>query len=349
MKGDPLGGALLLDDPRYLRFLADAHPHLEISEARLEVPSFIAPLDVREPLLPGVTRALLQVGAHLSPAHVTPPSLFLGTPFERYEQTHLVDNTADPEGLTGRARRFAEERGLELVVITCVSPHAEQLTAFIDAGFVALPSFPDTLVPLATADLDAHLLSLPPGDRSGIRRNIRRFERAGHRLERLSTSRRDAAALYEAYLPMFERATVKWYPHTPAYFEGVAELDERVRLTVARTRDGALCGFVINFDDGDAFHAGRIGVSPGYYKKDAVYFRLLYHVLEESLALGARRLVLEPTGYRMKRHLGARRRRLVNLVLGVSPSWRLLLSTMAGVGRRALSHLDRRRVLEGRY
>lgn len=344
-----MSGAQLLDDPRYLRFLAASHPELAISDERLEVPSFIAPLDVREPLLPGFTRALLEVGAHLSPSHVTPPSLFLGTPFERYDQTRLLDDVDDPAGLAGRAQEIAARQDLDLVVITCVSPHAARLGAFLDAGFVALPSFPDTLVPLSARDLDGHLSSLPPGDRSGIRRNIRRFERAGHRLERLVTSRREADALFDAYLPMFERATVKWYPHTRAYFEGVADLDERVRLTVARTREGEVCGFVINFDDGDAFHAGRIGVTPSFYKKDAVYFRLLYHVLEESLEAGAQRLILEPTGYRMKRHLGARRRRLMNLVLGVSPTWRLLLSTLSGVGRKALSHLDNRRILERRY
>ena len=41
---------------KYLEFIAETHPHLELRLDRFEVPSFFAPLDVREPLKPGVLR-----------------------------------------------------------------------------------------------------------------------------------------------------------------------------------------------------------------------------------------------------------------------------------------------------
>lgn len=342
-------GIRLLDDGRYLRFLSQTHPELDISISRFEVPSFVAPLDVREPLLPGVFRALLNVGLRLTPSHVMPATLFLGTPFERYDQTELLSQLHDPVVLAETSRRYAERMGLELVVFTCVRADHPAIAPLLRAGFYALPSFPDTVVPLVGQDFDTHLLSLPPGDRSGIRRNIRRFERGGHRLERVYDSKDRGTELFAAYQPMYERATVKWIPHTEGYFAGIAALDERVHLTVAKNEAGDLLGFVINFADGDAFHAGRIGVRPDYYRRDAVYFRLLYHVLSESLHHGASRLVLEPTGYRMKRHLGARRKPLVNLVQGVSPTWRLLLSSSRGIGKMALSHLENRKILERHY
>jgi hypothetical protein len=350
-----VGARPLLDDVRYRRFLADTHPELRFDDERLDLPSYIAPLDVREPMLPGPLREMVRMGAPLSPVALKPRSLFLGSPFERYDQTQLLDDVRAPEALAEQARAVAEGEGLELVVLTCVAPDHERMGRWVEAGFRALPSFPDTVLPLVAPTFDGQLRSLPPGDRSGIRRNVRRFERAGHRLERLSSSREEADALWRAYLPMYERATVKWLPHTRDYFARVAELDEQVHLTVARNDDDEVIGFVINFEDllGDdhqrRFHAGRIGVDPRYHKKDAVYFRLMYHVVEESIARGGTHLSLEPTGYRMKRHLGARRRQLVNLVMGVSPSWRLTLSTLAPVGRALLRHLDDKGKLERIY
>lgn len=350
-----VGARPLLDDVRYRRFLADTHPELHFDDDRLDVPSYVAPLDVREPMLPGLMRNAVRVGAPISPVAVKPKSLFIGSPFERYDQSHLLDDVRAPESLAQQARAVAEHDGLELVVVTCVDPRHERMGRWTDAGFRALPSFPDTVLPLVAPTFDGQLRMLPPEDRNGIRRNVRRFERAGHRLERLSSSRNEADALWRAYLPMYERATVKWLPHSREYFARVAELDEQVHLTVAKTADDEIIGFVINFEDlrGDdhqrRFHAGRIGVDPRFHKKDAVYFRLMYHVIEESIARGGTHLSLEPTGYRMKRHLGATRRQLVNLVMGVSPSWRLLLATMAPVGRALLRHLDDKGKLERIY
>ncbi|MCB9652120.1 MAG: GNAT family N-acetyltransferase, partial [Deltaproteobacteria bacterium] len=158
--------------------------------------------------------------------------------------------------------------------------------------------------------------------------------------------------LFAAYRPFFERATVRWQPHSEAYFRRLSELGPRARITAAMTDDGDVAGFVVNFRDGHNFQAGRIGVSPRFDRKDAVYFRLLYHALEESFALSdtrRARLSLEPTGYRMKRHLGARSVPMVNLVMGVNATWRGLLGGFAGVGRRLLRHLEDRVALEQEY
>lgn len=351
----------LLDEDGYLDYLAHTHPELRIERSRLGVPTFVAPLDTREPLLPGFWRSLLHSVRNLTPEHVVPLSLFLGTPFERYDQTHLLDAIRDVDALAARARQEAEAGGLPLVVLTNVSPEHPRVAAWERAGFVSLPSFPDTVVDLPPS-WDAHLSRLPPGDRSGIRRNIRRFEAAGHRLERLHRSREEQHALYEAYRPMYDRAKVRWQPHTPAYFGGLGELDERVHLTVARNDRGELIGFVVSFLDapaevgavgprpaGGGWQGGRVGVRADYHRRDAVYFRLLYHLVESAIALGGHRLSLEPTGYRMKRHLGARAVPLVNLVLGVSASWRMILSSLAPLGRRMLGHLDDLERLEDQY
>ncbi|MFZ9889046.1 MAG: hypothetical protein ACO3JL_16235, partial [Myxococcota bacterium] len=150
----------LLDSRRYRRFLAETHPELQLSEDRLAVPSFIAPLDVREPLLPGYFRdALLQFPALLE-TPLRPTTLFLGTPFEPYDQTHFFEGVSDVPGLVSGARTLAAERGLDLVVVTCVSPGAPFLGAWQREGFVTLQSFPDAVVTLRGHSFEEHLMSL---------------------------------------------------------------------------------------------------------------------------------------------------------------------------------------------
>lgn len=342
----------LLDEPHYRAFLADTHPELLLSDDRLPVPSFVAPLDIREPMRPGLWRDSLEVVKELAPSLVIPRALFLGTPFERYDQTHLLDEVPSPEALWASAERVAHRERAEVVVLTNVSPHHPKIGEWTRAGFIPLPSFPDTVVELRAASLEQHLARLPGPDRSGVRRNIRHFEAAGHRLERLSSSRRDGGQLFAAYWPFFRRASVRWQPHSRAYFARLAELDPRVHLTVARSRLGETLGFIVAFEDERGLQAGRVGVHPDWHRKDAVYFRLLYHVLEEAteLSQGAPvELSLEPTGYRMKRHLGASRRPMVNLIRGARPAWRALLRHTQRVGRAWLAHLDDGHLLETSY
>lgn len=343
--------ALLLD-PRYRRLLAETHPDLHLSDQRLPVPTFVAPLDVREPILPGATRRMVSAFAPVFPGYVVPRSLFLGTPFERYDQSHLLDEVEDVAALAAEAERAARAEDLELVVLCNASPDHPRIQEWFDAGYTPLPSFPDTLVPLDVDDFATHLMRIPQGDRSGVRRNIKKFDRAGHRLARVTDSAPIADALYAAYRPLFERAAVRWQPHTQDYFGRLTELGDAVRLTVAFDPQDEVAGFIVNFEDGTDFQAGRVGINPRYDRRDAVYFRLMYHAVEESLQFASgpqAKLSLEPTGYRMKRHLGATKRSLVNLVRGVSWKWRTLLSGFAGVGRSLLSHLDDERTLERSY
>lgn len=342
----------LLDEPGYRHFLAETHPALGIEDARLGgVPSFLATLDVGEPVMPGRLRRLMDWSRGFVPELVSPRALFLGTPFERYDQSHVLDDIPTVPELTERVVRAARRHGADVAVLTNVRP--ERLDPeWTERGWVTLPSFPDTVVDLDAPTFDAHLKTLPQGDRSGVRRNIKRFQRAGHRLERVYDAAQVGPALYRCYRPFFERATVRWQPHTPAYFAGLTSLGPAVELTVARTERGDLIGFVVAFEDMHGVQAGRIGVHPDYYRRDAVYFRLLYHPLEAALARGSapgQRLSLEPTGYRMKRHLGARKVPLVNLILGVSDTWCILLRQFEHLGRFMLRHLEDRATLERLY
>ncbi|MCB9651909.1 MAG: hypothetical protein H6730_35710, partial [Deltaproteobacteria bacterium] len=112
----------LLLEPGYRRLLAETHPELAIRDDRLDVPTFVAPLDVREPLLHGAVREVVTAFTEVTPGLVLPRALFLGTPFERYDQTHLLDEVHDPAALAAAALEAGRAEDAAVVVMTNVSP-----------------------------------------------------------------------------------------------------------------------------------------------------------------------------------------------------------------------------------
>jgi hypothetical protein len=343
----------LIEDDDHLRWIATTHPDIDLSLDRLALPSFIAPVAVAEALEPGtLTRRLMQGVLRTRRSLVAPDALFLGTPFEPYDQSLLLD-VVDPERLVEDARQVARRLGLELCVLPNVSPAHPRLADWLDAGFTSLPSFPDTQMNVEVTDFDAHLARLPAGDRSGIRRNIRRFERAGHRIERLPSTQGLGRLLHRGYRTFFDRAKVHWLAHTEAYFEGLVGdaglAPDRVHVWAVHAPEAGLVGFIVNFLDGELMHTGRIGVLPEWHPRDRIYFRLLYAAVEDAIASPCTTLSLEPTGYRTKRHLGARKVPLVNLVLGAGATWTQLLRFATPVGRRLLHHLADAHRLDRRF
>jgi len=337
----------LLDADAHVDWIARTHPDLSLSRDRMLLPSFVAPVAVAEALEPrSFTRKLAETALRVRRNLAAPPALFLGTPFEPYDQTGFLGGV-DPAEVRRQALDAAKEKGLELCVLPNVSPESPLLEGWREAGFVSLASFPDTRIDLSPEDFEAHLATLPQGDRSGIRRNGRKFRRAGHRIERIWDSAPHAETLYEAYRTFFDRAKVHWVPYSLDYFRELTSQGPRVRLFGAFNPEDALIGFVLNFEDGRMVHTGRLGVAPAYHHEDRVYFALLYHAIEDALGLqGAEELSLEPTSYRTKRHLGATKVPMVNLVLGTGPTWRCLLSTLTPLGRWMLSHLEDERRLD---
>lgn len=339
----------LLSEPHYVAFLAQTHPALRLSMKRFAVPTYFAHLCVDDALAPG----LLKTGARgvglILPQARQPKALMLGTPFERYEQSELLDSL-DAHHANQTLRALGAQERVDLVALTNISPEHPRLAEWLRLGFVALPSFPDMVMTLNRAQTwDSYLGLLEPRVRESVRRNLRSFDGAQHRLECLENTAEVAPKLYEAYRHFYDRAQVPWLKHSEAYFAGLSALGPGVRVTVARNRSQEVIGFIINFVDAKTWQAGRIGVVPAYFKQNAIYFRLLYHAIEEAIANGADALSLEPTSYRVKRRLGAVYRPMVNLVLGVSPLWRALLATSAGLAKRALAHLSDPRALERHF
>lgn len=331
----------------YVDFLTETHPELEMSRVRLPVPSYRTQIILKDAMRPGSW--LRQIVSALAPVLPSRPrALCIGVPFEPYDQTHLLGRLKDPASFVRACREQTLRCGSGLCFFPNVDPSHPGVDALEREGFRIVPSFPDMRIDLDVDSFEGHLAKIHRDDRSGIRRNIRKFERAGHRLERLRSGE-EHAELFKAYRTFQERALVPWVPHTVEYFRRLPEMHPDVRVHVARSSAGRLLGFVVNFWESGHVQSGRIGVVPEYDRRDSVYFRLLYRAVEDALvAPSARFLSLEPTGYRTKRHLGARRVPLVNLLLGASRFWRAAL-TSAPLARRFLRHLEEPKMLERFY
>ena len=340
----------LIDQPEYAEFIAKSHPALRCSKDDSIGHFFIANLDIAEPLLQGLVRANLELAQSMLPRYLKPKALFLGTPFEPYRQDDVLARLPPLEKMVDGLHMLSSRHRAQCIVMTNVSPTHERCSELLDSGFTLLPSFPDMVLNLRDIEtFEEYLRLLKAGDRSSVRRNLRVFGERGYEIRQIKNSEPISTNLYEAYLPFFNRAKVKWFPHSPEFFRDATDFSNSTRLFVASDADGELAGFAMGYFDGRVYHAGRLGVRPDLFQQDRVYFALLYRFIEDAISLGAKQLSLEPTAYRLKRHLGAKPRPVVNAIMGTSPFWRTALSLGKPLGYRLLRHLNRPKVLEDHY
>ena len=172
----PSDGYSFLESSAYFEYLQKTHPELRMT-VEDGVPYYVAPLKFHEPLRSGWLKTALRALAIYWPRLGAPKALFVGSPFEPYEQTTLGAKTAVLKPLT--LQKLARRHGCGLVVLTNQSPQAEATAAHLKQGFRALPSFPDVelFLPGASfADYLAHqksktrilMLRLTPVRRSRV-------------------------------------------------------------------------------------------------------------------------------------------------------------------------------------
>ncbi len=334
-----------LRSERYIAWLAQTHPQLKIRNDSLGV-TYQAPLQFFEPLKPGFLRKMMRFAALKCPQLFAPKALFMGSPFEPYEQLLPLQKNMMPE-LKSRAR----EEGCGIIVVTNVDATQLQSDTLNQQGFKILPSFPDMVLSLPGQSFTDYLKALKSKERNSLLRNIRRFDESGCTVKRVCGKelRSLSHQMLQGYHQMYVRAEVKWLRHTAEYFHSIADLSEDVFVDVAFTPQNKLAGYVVSFDDGDRLHGGRIGLMPSHYQKHGVYFRLIYRLIERGYMHHKKELVLEPTSFKLKRYLGAQYRPLVNLMVGTTPFWAMVCTVGHRLGRRWLRHLTQPQELEKIY
>jgi len=342
--------AKLIDSSHYVELISRSHQELNYQVHPILGHHFIAHLDIAEPLLPGRIRAGVEMVQRYCPRHLRPKALFLGTPFEPYRQDDVLSSLSSLQDFKAEIKSIQHFHNTQCVVMTNITPTHPRISDLLNLNFTLLPSFPDMTINLRQFEtFESYLRSLKSEDRSSVKRNQRVFAERGYTINTLSDASEHSEELYQAYLPFFERAKVKWFPHSKEFFNEVTGLDSVTRLFVAYDSHGSVAGFSMGFFCGGTYHAGRLGVRPDLHQQDRIYFALLYRFIEDAIDLGAQSISLEPTAYRLKRHLGATPKPVVNAIMGQSIFWRTTLALGTPIGHYLLRHLNRLRVLEANY
>ena len=342
--------AKLIDSTCYAELISRSHKELNYQVHPILGHQFVAHLDIAEPLLPGPIRSAVEVTQRYLPTHLKPKALFLGTPFEPYRQDDVLSRFTSLREFQIEVESIRQTHNTQCVVMTNITPTHRRISDLLRANFTLLPSFPDMVINLRQfKTFDLYLDSLKPEDRSSVRRKRRVFGERGYTIKASTDASKHAGEIYQAYLPFFERAKVKWFPHSQAFFQEVTKLGSTTRLFLAYDSQGRVAGFSMGFFCGGIYHAGRLGVRPDLHQRDRVYFALLYRFIEDAIDLGAQSISLEPTAYRLKRHLGAHPKPVVNAIMGQSNFWRSALALGKPLGHYVLRHLNRLRMLEANY
>ncbi len=333
-----LGGIVsgLMKSAEYIDLLVQAHPALRISTFS-GLPSFVARLSIYEALDNALLRFFAKYLQNFLPTLLNPRTLFLGVPFEPYDQTASLTHVVSSDNYDDQLIKHAEMLGVDLLVIPNIQEQGSEIQ-WAERGYLSLPSFPDMVLDTQFESFESYLATLSQGMRSSIRRNQRRFKKAAFSIEQIPPECLDVQPAYWGYCHFFERARVKWYPHTPSYFSLLPQAASVAKVWVA-TANKKQIGFIIAFHDDKGLHAGRIGILPDLYRQHAIYFNLVYELIAYAIKNRIERLYLEPTNYRFKASLGARQVSLVHFVKGFSNTWRYLLKYHGTFGNKLLSHL----------
>ncbi len=345
--GPNLAMGKLLFDAAYVKFLAETHPKLHISQSSAGSPYFVSPLSCHEPLMPGVLRRLAYLSSLLVPSISRPRALVFGLPFEPYEQSGVLD--ALPA--VSLMKKMAMDLGTELIFIPNVNASLPACKKLEAVGFFAIPSFPDMKLKLPIGNFTDYLSSRPAKYRQGIRRNIRRFENKKHRVlitKEISFER--AEEVHEAYQFARRRAKVPWIAYEKAYFSNFQMSVPHAFSAVALSESGQFLGMAQGMQENELFHIARLATLERFHRQDAIFFRLIYAAIEHALAQGCQQISLAPTSYAFKRRLGAKMRPLSNLILPIGLSWRFLSGAFRPASfHQLLGHLMSQKKLEQFY
>ncbi len=152
-----------------------------------------------------------------------------------------------------------------------------------------------------------YLASLDRKYRKSVTQIFTEAEKAGVTLEQVDDVAAHGEALHALYLQVHLGATVRPVTLTPSFLPELARTaGAGFRCTVAR-REGRIVGFITTLKDGDT----AIGYYIGYDRETAaqgvpLYLRLLHRTIEDTIALGCKRLSLGRTALEPKARLGAK-------------------------------------------
>lgn len=184
------------------------------------------------------------------------------------------------------------------------APGIEALTPF---SYKSMETDPNMVLDLDPSwkTFQDYLASMHSKYRKGALKIVRDIETAGCTVESIVVADR-AEEIFALYRQVHEAAKVRPATIDPGYIPALqSELGDDFRCAGV-LQGGRLLGFVTTLRDGETAVGYYIGYERSTKGELPVYFRLLQRVVEDSIALGCRRISLGRTALEPKAKLGAR-------------------------------------------
>ena len=206
-----------------------------------------------------------------------------------------------------RAERLSGQTNFVMIKdLTNAHGHVEALRRYSYRPLETEPNMVLT-IPAAWRSYDDYVNALDAKRRNSVRSHGKKLAAAGCSVERLSALDAESARLYELYLAVHERASVRLVTLRSSFLPALAQAaGDAFRCTVIR-RDGRIIGFVTSLRDGDTSVAYYIGFDRA--EADAglpLYLRLLHATIADAIDWGCTRLSLGRTALEPKATLGAK-------------------------------------------
>ena len=211
-----------------------------------------------------------------------------------------------------RVRRAEKHAGdADFVLVKDLADSELQQSALLrELGFRPLATEPDMVLSLQPGwrSYDDYLAAMNNKYRKNVRsRVLAPIDAAGVAVRRLDDVGAHADRLQQLYLAVHENAALRPVTLGANYWPALARsAGERVRFSVIE-RAGALLGFIVTLHESEGTAIGyHIGFDRAAAGDLPLYLRLLHRSVEDSIAMGARRVSLGRTALEPKAMLGAR-------------------------------------------
>ncbi len=197
-------------------------------------------------------------------------------------------------------------------------------------GYVEIHGDTSAELAMEWDSFESYVASRSKSVRRTIRTDLRALERDGFRLESATDFRHATAAMNALYRESYRRRNGVEARLMPAFFDRLAATPDPAIWAQLTWQGDRLVGSSLNLSAGGrldgtlAAFAAEVQGGPVYYND------LLYAPLATACRLGATRINLGATALHAKLLRGARLRRRVSLVRGLTPAVHLLLR---GLGR----------------
>jgi predicted N-acyltransferase len=239
--------------------------------------------------------------------------LMCGLPFSAGQSNLTFASGADRvrvvEVLDTLMRQLARQHGARLVVLKEFgADDREYLAPLTRRGYCSADSAPSYAMSRTFPDLAAYCEALKSHYRSGIRKSLEKFERAGCRVVHLE----DPDEIRRVYTPdvhrLYEKvvgkAELKLEVLSHRFFhELVEQLQGRATLTVAY-RGERIIGFGWGLSTGPAFDGLFCGIDYDHNAECDTYFNVIYNSLDHAFRRGSERITVGQTADAFKARLG---------------------------------------------